>query len=280
MHERLALAKATSNNWTAGRSSLLWFLQRSGLITALAAAGFVTLLFSSERTVPPAPLLYFVAILTAGAYAIDRLADCQASWLARASVACLATLGLATTTFGAESPSVFRLLLMAVVIVASVLVYSFPLLPGGRRVKDVPFLKAFYVGLAWATLFAASIPVTATSVLVLALVYARVVMGAIASDIKDVEEDRARGVITFPVRYGPEATLQYLQLGHGVLAGLYAVTVCTRLLPPAVLLGGVDAALAAFVLRWLSEWRPEKIGLGTDLLLEATACLPLLGLWL
>lgn len=259
----------------------LFFVQRSGMVTALAVAGFVVLLFAADGATPPVPLLCFVVTLTASAYGIDRVKDCGASRTLRVSFACLATLVLATTVLSIETPARPRLLLMVAVILAAVVAYSFPLLPAGQRVKDVPFFKSFYVGLTWVALLAACLPTRgAKSAFILALVYTRVVLGAIASDIKDVEEDRSHGLITFPVRFGVQATFGFLARGHAVLAGTYGLAVITGLLPLPVLLGGVDAALAGLALRWISQWRPAMIGLGTDLLLEGMACLPLLGLLL
>ncbi|HWB79681.1 MAG TPA: UbiA family prenyltransferase, partial [Nannocystaceae bacterium] len=98
------------------------------------------------------------------------------------------------------------------------LAYVLPLRLGGRvlRLKDVPYLKPFYVSASWIELMAMSLShsgldATPAMIALAAFVYARLFISANLGDLRDVDDDAAAGIRSLPQRLGRRGTLRLIE---------------------------------------------------------------------
>jgi 4-hydroxybenzoate polyprenyltransferase len=223
------------------------------------ASSYSLLTFLVLKAPPPLEVVGGFGLVAAGSYAIDRARDAVGTghdrWLwgyAGVSLVLGAALMLG---HGPAAPA-----LLALLFPGSVVAYSVPWLRrGGRRhrIKDIPYCKAFYSSCCWAMVvpwsalyIPQSIPVRnlcALSVLVLLQVLGNV----IACDFKDIEADRAAGVVTFPVAFGRDSCLLGLHLTNAFTVVFAGAMVWANLLPAFVLAGTLVCAVAVGV--WLEH---------------------------
>ncbi|MDS0282563.1 UbiA family prenyltransferase [Haloarcula onubensis] len=110
---------------------------------------------------------------------------------------------------------------VACVPLAASLLYSLPVTPGGRRLKDVLGANTTLVALAWAVtvtgvpLAVAGAPVGPVAVAVCLFVYLRTFISVEVFNVRDVTGDAATGVDTIPVVLGVPRTRQLLALFEG-----------------------------------------------------------------
>ncbi|MCC6808993.1 MAG: UbiA family prenyltransferase [Deltaproteobacteria bacterium] len=245
-------------------------LARSGVFIATTAVSFVmlaSLLFGESLSIVR---LVAVGALATSSYGIDRILDEArrgrgGAELARlgcgaAGIFVVAVMLLWVSGHGAAAVA-------AAIFPASVLLYSLPLLPKARafrRIKDLPFAKAFYAAFVWALLvvFAAAISdrgSAAAVVCALAIfVFVKTAIGVVASDIKDVRFDSMDGVRSFPVAFGAGATLTGLAVAAiaGVL--LTGTFVLFDVLPPWMLLADAHGIVVASLLLLMRSRRTYR----------------------
>jgi 4-hydroxybenzoate polyprenyltransferase len=122
-----------------------------------------------------------------------------------------------------------------------------------RFVKHIRYAKAFYAAAFWAmlVLFVTSagndtpVPVTAA---IFAFVFGKALLGLITCDIKDVDDDRRNGVITFPSGRGVKETLFLLHLMNVGLALLTFSLVYWKIFPRFMLIAEAHAVVVAIIL--------------------------------
>jgi 4-hydroxybenzoate polyprenyltransferase len=135
------------------------------------------------------------------------------------------------------------------------LVYVLPLRKRGaiRRLKDVPYLKAFYAPACWIELVAVSLShgrqgATPAVLAFAAFAYARLFISVNLGDLRDVDDDAAAGIRTLPQRLGRRGTLRFLEALQWTSAGGLLVLVGAGVVPVGMLglLGPVALAYAIF----------------------------------
>ncbi len=162
--------------------------------------------------------------------------------------------------------------------------YVLPLL-GGRRLKDIPYLKSVYVPACWCLFVAQAVAagdgVWTTSTLAFAgFTFARIFVSAYLGDLRDLEQDATTGVRTLAVALGRERSVRFLYAWQALTAVAWLGVVALGGVPAAAVLLLVPSALAVVGFRvWLS--RPadpelvlelydfELVGFGVILLLAA-----------
>lgn len=144
------------------------------------------------------------------------------------------------------------------------MLYVLPILPLGsiRRLKDVPYLKPFYVSACWIVFVGVSLsqarlaPTTALACFV-AFAYLRLCISANLGDLRDTSDDAAAGVRTLPQVLGRSRTLRVLVVGQIASVGFLVVAVVLAWMPPAALGLLVSVALAYVLFRAYAR-RPER----------------------
>lgn len=203
---------------------------------ALSAVGFFGLTCLAQQTELRFWLVLSGCLLCIGSYGLDGLIDPQEqsgtprigyAWVALAlTLAFLCAAGSGEVRFG-----VFAVVLFP----TSVIAYSAEVLPSRfryRRIKDVPYLKSFYVAALWACLaFMVAGGAEHRSPCVYLYIGLWVLIGTVFGDLKDVVDDKIRNVRTLPTSVGISRTYRILHLASWSLAGLVIVAVIVRALP-------------------------------------------------
>ncbi|GGO02868.1 MULTISPECIES: UbiA family prenyltransferase [Haloarcula] len=236
--------------WQTLTHSLWWAQQLSVLqgVVAAAKAAFAAVLLGV--TAPAAPVV--VGLVSFAVYTANDLADIEEDAIncpERSSfvtdhpvvVAGLAVGGLllgAGIALWAGGPDA---LVVALIPVVACVLYSVPLAPGWRRLKDVFVVNTGLVALAWAStvtllpLAVAGRPIGPVAVAVCLFFFLRSFVSVEVFNVRDVVGDRATGVETLPVVLGVGRTRQVLALLDGCsLAVLVALTPVAHAALPAV----------------------------------------------
>ena len=152
--------------------------------------------------------------------------------------------------------------ILAVVITAIPLVngilYSIPFLPQGfryRRLKDIPFVKNFIVGLAWALpvallpIVCAGFPLGMMTIAVGFFFFLLSFIDSTVFDIRDVRGDAETGVATIPVILGIQRTRILLSVMNGIGIGIILV-LCSGWLTPVetAILAGIAIYIQGYIL--------------------------------
>jgi 4-hydroxybenzoate polyprenyltransferase len=217
------------------------FARLSCLIMGLAAVANTMLIARLAGAESATDLLVLVFVTAAFSYALDRAVDPPQRRALRGVVALftlwlMAVAGAASRghALGAAFTGVFPLAVVA---------YAVPWMPpwcGARRVKDVPGFKPVFVAIAWAQLatvvglFAprANLPVLRG---VGSWLFAKVLVATAASDVKDLEADRAGGVGSWAAAFGVGRTIALLHVINATAAVCSAGAVAIGLVPARVL---------------------------------------------
>lgn len=152
-----------------------------------------------------------------------------------------------------------------------------------RRLKDIPYLKAFYAPAVWLTLIwlGAALGGEGANTEVVAFtgfVFLRMFVSAYLGDIRDAADDAAAGVLTPAQRLGVPRSHRLLGVIHLASAGLIALAVAMGALPTAGLGLLLAAAIGFFVYRLYRRF-PERHELLFELYdLEFVAYAPSLAL--
>jgi 4-hydroxybenzoate polyprenyltransferase len=143
-------------------------------------------------------------------------------------------------------------------------IYALPIIPLRRirRLKDVPFVKTFYVAACWTVFVGASLcharleanPAIACFV---AFVYVRLFVSASLGDLRDANDDADAGVRTVPQELGAAATLRLLTALQQASVLVILVAVALAWMPPAALGLLIPAAFAYAVFRAYAR-HPER----------------------
>jgi 4-hydroxybenzoate polyprenyltransferase len=222
-------------------SGVLVGLARLNLIMAvgMAALTWVVQVLAGLPAQPLAPLLVSLAVFSI--YSLDRVTDSSADvrthperagfsarharWLRAAAVAAYA---LAVGLAWSRGPAAVACALLPL---AALLLYSFPLLPrevarrvGFSRLKELFLVKNLVVAATLAST-ATLMPVAVSGapprpwalLAVWAFLSGRLFINVVAFDLRDEQGDRVNGVRTLPVVLGPRRTLRWL---HGVNGAL------------------------------------------------------------
>ena len=262
---------------TAPSAPFLKRFVRSGVLLGVSAASFVgvsALVFGG----PPSLSLMVMALLVCGAsYAIDRAIDDRRAGVASAAQSArqLTAIGLVllvgvgvALVAGRVSAAAF-----ALVFPASVLCYT-ARINGRRRIKDIAYVKALYVAFFWGllpvltALFVATAPDGVTVVAMALFVALKLFCGAVASDLKDMEQDRAAGLVTLPVQFGAQGTLRLLQAAN-VLAFASTVTfVLLGIVPAWLLIAELHAVFVAVTIHRMSRAPASRYWVFSEVLLD------------
>ncbi len=128
--------------------------------------------------------------------------------------------------------------------VASLWILAFPLagvlyvtpLIGGRRLKDIPYIKSFYVPACWCTFIGLAASMSAqrfdgTIVAFAVFFYLRMFVSAGLGDIRDAHLDAATGVRTFAVALGRARASRVIAAAHAASIGGVALAAVVGVLP-------------------------------------------------
>lgn len=138
------------------------------------------------------------------------------------------------------------------------ILYSIPFLPRGfryRRLKDIPVVKNFIVGLAWA-LPVALLPIACAGFLpgemTIAVGFLFFLLSFIDStvfDIRDVQGDAETGVATIPVILGIQRTRILLSIMNGIGIGMILI-LCSGCLTPVetAIIAGIAIYVQGYIL--------------------------------
>jgi hypothetical protein len=252
------------------------FLGRSGLGAALACTCFLALCSRVYGQSLQGPVLVLGFTSTVVAYAIDRLAGkARASTHRRGLAVALALLLLAGWSVQARFGDP-RVLAFAIFIPLAVVAYALPVLPGRyRRVKDVPYAKNIYTAVGWAllaVLAAVAAPgagVAATLGMVV-FIGGKVLLAAIAADLKDIAADRAQGVRTFATEWGIDRTIVLVRRLNSLCCLTTLALIVSGALPGFVLPAEVSSLLVVVVLSWPRVRYERRAAVACAVLLELT----------
>lgn len=106
-----------------------------------------------------------------------------------------------------------------------------------RRIKDIPWMKCFFVPGMWAVttcLIPSLVTQSLPSVALLSFgiyIYLRTFAGGTASDIRDINSDRAAGVITIPAALGIGPTITLMQIVNVLSSAWLLLAISMRWLP-------------------------------------------------
>lgn len=199
---------------------------QSGCVLAASASGIV-IANSIIYQVPLDILLVVLAfLLTFASYHINRVAEIEQDIISnpertrfiqkyrlldKLAVLSLIIVGIISLTRN------FQTFILVLIPPVSVIVYSFKLLPGIGRLKDILFVKNIFVAAAWTTYMF----ITATyfnidftpAVWAMALYFfMRFFINTVVFDIRDVVGDKIHEIKTVPVKYGEYFTRNLLLL--------------------------------------------------------------------
>ena len=151
------------------------------------------------------------------------------------------------------------------------MLYALPLRARGRvvRLKDVPYLKPFYVCACWTELVGVSLShsgldATPAIVVFAAFLYPRLFISANLGDVRDVEDDAAAGIRSLPQRLGRRGTLRLLEVVQWASAAGLVLAVSTGVAPPAML-GLLVPTAVAYAIFGAYVRRPDRQAFFTDL---------------
>jgi len=202
-------------------------------VVATAKTGFATALLGVATPLPA----IVVGLVSFAVYTANDLADREedainspdhSSFVAD-HPAVVATLAVGTFTLGAVlawwagGPVA---LAVALVPLAASLLYSLPVTPGGRRLKDVLAANTVLVALSWAVtvtgvpLAVAGASVGPVAIAVCLFFFLRSFVSVEVFNVRDVTGDAATGVDTIPVVLGVPRTRQLLALLEGCTLAL------------------------------------------------------------
>ncbi|SEW08186.1 UbiA family prenyltransferase [Halobacterium jilantaiense] len=244
------------------------------LVVSLAATSVAATTAALVR-VPVDPLALFVVFAaTLFVYSADRVADAdvdaanlprRAAFARRhgRTVVAASTLLYVAAVALAAARGVRYVEFLALPVVA-VGVYS------GLRAKRVFLAKNLLVGGAWA---AVPLGVGAHAArlgdprvwLLAAWTGSVITVAAVVFDVKDVHGDRAAGIDTIPVRYGPAAARRVATLANAALALAVVALVATRVLPGRFL---VLLVLHAYVAAYVPFATPDRSALFYGLVVD------------
>ena len=203
-------------------SSLLEVLTSTSIFLALNASmvvAFSSLLYGFEAS-PTILLIAFLA--TFAVYNMNKATDSAEDSInrprsvSRNALIFLVPSMIASTLCLLLCASVGAQVLMVIVtsFTASIL-YSFKLSPSIPRLKEILGLKSVVVAFSWgftgALLPASSRAVNPVKiVLAFTYIFIQILVNTVLCDVRDMEGDRASGVITFPIALGLDATRRLL----------------------------------------------------------------------
>ncbi len=191
------------------------FFVYANLFVSLCAAGLAAATFAWANQSPDPAILVFVFCATLAVYCLDRVIGSNEDqisqtdrlrWIANHQdvlkvVAGFGLIGLAASAFFLPTDRLFGLGIMAVVTG----LYSMPILPQHKRLKDVPGLKIFFIAGVWA--FATVwLPLGELNWAWLASRAAFICAITIPFDLRDVARDAASGIKTIPHIIGMPAS--------------------------------------------------------------------------
>lgn len=213
--------------------NVLRWCGRRGLVLPLGGASAVSVITLAVNGSVSPPLSLVTFLLVYSSYLIDHLAEVNTfgDELDSARSRALARQGLfialGAVTFGV---AVAITALVANALAAAIL-FMFPLavafygtrllgkLTAGRlgyaRLKDVPYLKSLYTSAFWGLLALFAVTFVGGGGFVQAIFFFLLIalcffVNTVFCDIKDLDRDRAEGVVTLPLRLGAERTLRLL----------------------------------------------------------------------
>ncbi len=237
----------------------LTLADRSGLLIGLVAVSFTTTAALAMRHAPTLVSGAVVFLIAMSSYALDRIADppLHATRGETRLLVVAATLGfLGTAGIARELDREARFFLC--VFPVAVALYGARWIPRSfgsrwRRLKDIPFAKAFYVAFFWAMLvteacLAMRMPCSSTLIAASIFVYGKIFVGVVACDLKDEEADRRDGVVTFPVRLGASVCIAFLHATNVAFALVTILLVAARALPSWMLVTELHAIAFALSL--------------------------------
>lgn len=266
-------------------TQVLLIAQRTMQLNVLLALGGASLAATVAFAAGGTPALSGVIAVFASVFAVynfDRLADTSPAegrstperraltqrWGAVLRV-CVATSALLALVLGASVSLAAFAWTLAFPLLG--MLYVLPLRAGGRvyRLKDVPYLKPFYVCACWTELVGVSLShsgldATPTIVAFAVFVYPRFFISANLGDVRDVEDDAAAGIRSLPRWLGRDATLRLLGVVHWTSAAGLVLAVATGVAPPAMLGLLVPTAVADAIFRAYVR-RPDRQAFFTDL---------------
>lgn len=241
----------SSSLWQVVAGYLWWTQQLSVLQGVVAAAKTAFAMALLGVTAPTAPVV--VGLVTFGVYTANDLADLvedgincpeRSAFVSghRAVVAGLATSGLLLGTGLALWTGGLLAFVIALLPVVASILYSVPLAPGQRRLKDVFVVNTTLVAMSWGLtvtllpLALAGRPVGPVAVAVCLFFLLRSFVSVEVFNVRDVVGDAATGVDTLPVVLGVGRTRRILALFEGCsLAVLVALTSVAHAALPAML---------------------------------------------
>ncbi|QLK24379.1 UbiA family prenyltransferase [Natrinema zhouii] len=221
---------------------------------------------STLLSLPPSPAAVVVGLVVFAVYTNDRLADAdtdavsnpeQAAFVNRyrdlLSVLASVAYGLAVTLSVLGGPAALAITLLPG---AFWVCYATDWIPNTgarvRRLKDVFLVNTIMVAFAWAVtltflpLAFAGSSITIPALVVFAYFFLRVFTNTEIPNVRDIDGDRAIGVLTIPVVFGVDRTRWILSGIDCCTAGLVAIVVHTGNLPPVLglaLLAGIGYSL-------------------------------------
>lgn len=149
--------------------------------------------------------------------------------------------------------------------------YVLPLRAWGRvfRLKDVPYLKPFYVCACWTELVAVSLShsgldVTPAVVAFVAFVYPRLFISANLSDARDVHDDATAGIRSLPRALGRGGTLRLLEVLQWASAAGLLLAVASGVVPAAMIGLLVPTVVGYAIFRAFAR-RPDREAFFVDL---------------
>jgi len=220
----------TERDWEQLAALVRWAQQFSLVqgVVAAAKTGFALALLGVGTALPAVVVgLVSVAVYTANDLADleeDAINSPEHSSFVAAHPGVVAALAVGTFALGAALAWWGRAplaLAVACVPLAASLLYSLPVTPGGRRLKDVFAANTALVALAWAVtvtgvpLAFAGQPVGPVAVAVCLFFYLRSFISVEVFNVRDISGDGATGVDTIPVVLGVPRTRLVLALFEG-----------------------------------------------------------------
>ena len=220
----------TGRNWDQLAALARWAQQFSLVqgVVAAAKTAFAMALLGVDTPLPAA----VVGLVSFAVYTANDLADLEEDAInnpERSSFVAdhpLAVAGLAVGTFALGAALAWRgggpvALGLALVPLGASVLYSLPVTPAGRRLKDVLGVNTVLVALAWTVtvtgvpLAVGGRPVGPVAIAVCLFFFLRSFISVEVFNVRDVAGDAATGVDTLPVVLGVPRTRQLLGLFEG-----------------------------------------------------------------
>ncbi|WP_324665061.1 UbiA family prenyltransferase [Haloarcula sediminis] len=220
----------TEQNWEPLAGLLRWIQQFSLLqgLVAAAKTGFAMALLGVGTALPAVA----VGLVAFAVYTANDLADLEEDAINNPERSSFVAdhpgvvAGLAVGTFALGAALAWRgggfvALAVALVPLAASVLYSLPVTPAGRRLKDVLGVNTALVALAWAVtvtgvpLAVAGQPAGPVAVAVCLFFFLRTFISVEVFNVRDITGDAATGVDTIPVALGVPRTRLILALFEG-----------------------------------------------------------------